>query len=260
MRARDAKSPLALGFLTVTQHPQWGLIGGYLVLNALGRPLEFHCTAPVRPTRAQRILYGPTLEPYLYGEQIGQALVTKASTAAVAICTDRTAVLAVSEFVSMPVLLVLDAAASEASARRDENDEASARLALEVRDERDQRDQRDQRDDRDQTTQRDGREIVEPLAAVDRAHAIESASDPAREAAARERAGTSSRLDPSHGATVPLAHFSIGDWRLAVSAAQESAARGVTEQLIAASRSIDLGEPFGRIREAIAEAQRSAAR
>lgn len=254
MRARDAKSPLALGFLTVTQHPQWGLIGGYLVLNALGRPLEFHCTAPVRPTRAQRILYGPTLEPYLYGEQIGQALVTKASTAAVAICTDHPAVLAVSEFVSMPVLLVLEAAACEASPRCDESDEASARLALEVRDER------VQRDGRDQTNQPDGRAIVEPLAAVERAHAIESAGESASEAAARERAGSSSRLDPSHGATVPLAHISIGDWRLAVSAAQESAARGVTQQLIAASQSIDLGEPFGRIREAIAEAQRSAAR
>ena len=75
MAKGEAKTPAALGFLTVLDHPQHGLMGGYLVLNAAGRPLEFHCTAPVKPNRAQQILYGPTLEPFLYGEQIGQALI-----------------------------------------------------------------------------------------------------------------------------------------------------------------------------------------
>ena len=73
MPAVDAKSQPALGFLTVLEHSQHGLMGGYLVLNISGRPLEFHCTAPIKPNRAQQILYGPTLEPYLFGEQIGQA-------------------------------------------------------------------------------------------------------------------------------------------------------------------------------------------
>ena len=48
-----------LGFLTVLEHPQHGLFGGYLLLNLAGRPVEFHCTAPVKPNRAQQILYGP---------------------------------------------------------------------------------------------------------------------------------------------------------------------------------------------------------
>ena len=52
----DAKSKPALGFLTVVEHPQYGLFGGYLVLNLAGRPLEFHCTAPIKPNRAQEIL------------------------------------------------------------------------------------------------------------------------------------------------------------------------------------------------------------
>ena len=52
----------ALGFLTVVEHPQHGLFGGYLLLNHGGRPLEFHCTAPIKPNRAQEILYGPTLD------------------------------------------------------------------------------------------------------------------------------------------------------------------------------------------------------
>src|SRR4051812_23172961 len=58
-------SPAALGFLTVVEDEQQGLVGGYLLLNPLGRPVEFHCTAPVKPNRAQQILYGPTLRPYL---------------------------------------------------------------------------------------------------------------------------------------------------------------------------------------------------
>ena len=75
MPTDEPKSQPALGFLTVLEHAQHGLMGGYLVLNPAGRPLEFHCTTPIKPNRAQEILYGPTLEPYLFGEQIGKALV-----------------------------------------------------------------------------------------------------------------------------------------------------------------------------------------
>ncbi len=107
MKANESKSKSALGFLTVLDYPEYGLFGGYLVLNALGRPLEFHCTAPVRPNRAQHILYGPTLEPYLFGEQIGCALVAAAKTDPRVVFTDREPVLALRQFVKMPVVLVL---------------------------------------------------------------------------------------------------------------------------------------------------------
>ena len=75
MAQRDSKAtqPL-LGFLSILDHPQHGLTGGYLLLTLAGRPIEFHCSAPVKPTRAQQILFGPTLAPFLYGEHIGQAL------------------------------------------------------------------------------------------------------------------------------------------------------------------------------------------
>jgi len=105
--AGDAKSSSALGFLTVVEHAQHGLFGGYLVLNTAGRPLEFHCTAPIKPNRAQEILYGPTLEAFLYGEQIGQALLQKARVEPSFVCTDRPPALAVREHVSLPVVLVL---------------------------------------------------------------------------------------------------------------------------------------------------------
>lgn len=107
LRTRSNNAPLALGFLTVTEHAELGLFGGYLVLNAAGRPLEFHCTSPVKPNRAQEILYGPTLRPYLYGEQIGQTLIAKAKNEVALICTDHPACLAAREFSERPVLLLL---------------------------------------------------------------------------------------------------------------------------------------------------------
>src|SRR5258708_9642 len=102
MRSRDGQSPPALGLLTLVAHEQHGLFGGYLVLNHNGRPLEFHCTAPVKPNRAQEILYGPTLEPFLYGEQIGRTLIEKSAVEVRLICTDLAPVLAVREYVSAP--------------------------------------------------------------------------------------------------------------------------------------------------------------
>jgi len=108
----DAKSKSGLGFLTVVDHPQHGLCGGYLVLNRCGRPLEFHCTTPIKPNRAQEILYGPTLKPFLYGEQIGQALLSKSKSDTLLICTDQEASLAVTDYAQVPVVLVFAPAAT----------------------------------------------------------------------------------------------------------------------------------------------------
>jgi hypothetical protein len=109
MDAPEARPKTALGFLTVVDHPQYGLFGGYLLLSTAGRPLEFHCTAPIKPNRAQQILYGPTLESFLYGEQIGQTLLEKAKIEPSLVCTDREPMLAVCEHVRLPVVLVLTA-------------------------------------------------------------------------------------------------------------------------------------------------------
>ncbi len=107
MANAETKSAATLGFLTVLEHAQHGLMGGYLVLNPSGRPLEFHCTAPIKPNRAQQILFGPTLEPYIYGEQIAQALVNKSTHEPRLLCTDLRPVLAVRGLVAAPVALVL---------------------------------------------------------------------------------------------------------------------------------------------------------
>ena len=107
MDATDSKCKPTLGFLTVVEHSQYGLFGGYLILNTAGRPLEFHCTAPIKPNRAQEILYGPTLESFLYGEQIGQTLISQGSALPLLVCTYREPALAAREHVSAPVVLVL---------------------------------------------------------------------------------------------------------------------------------------------------------
>ncbi len=109
----------ALGFLTVVNQPIEGLIGGYLLLNVLARPLEFHCAAPVRANRAQEILYGPTLAPYLYGEQIGRTLVKASKLQPLAVFTDLEPVLATAAHIDVPVWLV--AGADEAA--RDQRQE-----------------------------------------------------------------------------------------------------------------------------------------
>jgi hypothetical protein len=107
MDGTDSRSRPTLGFLTVVEHAQYGLFGGYLVLNTAGRPLEFHCTAPIKANRAQQILYGPTLESFLYGEQIGQTLIGQSGALPLLVCTDREAALAAREHVSPPLVLVL---------------------------------------------------------------------------------------------------------------------------------------------------------
>lgn len=110
MSTSPAKSPPSLGFITVVEQAELGLLGGYLLLNAAGRPLEFHCTAPVKPSRAQEILYGATLRPFLYGEQIGQTLLTKSKLTPLVVCTDSEPMLAARDHTHIPLVLVGESA------------------------------------------------------------------------------------------------------------------------------------------------------
>jgi hypothetical protein len=93
---------LNLGFLTVLQETN-GFVGGYLVTNGWGRPLEFRLSTAVQPNRVQQILYGGTLQAHVCSEVIGKALVDKSSTAVQLILTDREAVLELRASVKTPV-------------------------------------------------------------------------------------------------------------------------------------------------------------
>ena len=96
----------SFGFLTAVDSSAHGLFGGYLVVDALGRPLEFHCTAPVKVSRAQQILYGPTLQGHLHGRQIGGALLAEGKATPAVVLTDRESMLQVRPQTSLPVALV----------------------------------------------------------------------------------------------------------------------------------------------------------
>jgi len=96
-------------YLSTLHSKEHGFFGGYLVLSKLGRPLEFHCTAPIQPSRAQQILYGPTLEPYLLGEQICGALLHAAKLKPAVILTNCEPALYVRSRSAAPIVLVTDA-------------------------------------------------------------------------------------------------------------------------------------------------------
>lgn len=95
-----------LGFLTILHEPA-GAIGGYLVTNLWGRPLEFRLTSPILPNRVQQILYGDTLNSYLCGELIGKTLLDRSTTSAAWIITDHPAALELRTRIAVPMSLWL---------------------------------------------------------------------------------------------------------------------------------------------------------
>ena len=115
MTASGSNTLPTIGFLTVRAYEPLGLIGAYLVLNTTGRPVEFHCTAPVRPNRAQEILYGSTLEPFLFGEQIGQTLVARGRQEPLFICIDVAPALALRPLIAPPVVLLCGSAGGDSA-------------------------------------------------------------------------------------------------------------------------------------------------
>jgi hypothetical protein len=187
MSSIETKSKPALGFLTIINNPQHGLFGGYLILNTSGRPLEFHCTAPIKPNRAQEILYGPTLEAFLYGEQIGQTLLKQSNLQPFMVCTDCEPALTVRQYVSWPVVLVL----------------------------------------------------------------------PPEQSVTIENSQRIFRFDRPHGGGPNLLTFELGRNRLALPVRAEEERLVIEQRLSELTEAFDLAEPFGRIREAIEEAQQA---
>jgi hypothetical protein len=94
---------LNVGFLTVLHEPN-GFLGGYLVTNQWGRPLEFRLSTAVQPNRVQHILYAGTLEPYICADLIGKTLMDKTSVTVQLVVTETPAVLDLRQRVDVPVL------------------------------------------------------------------------------------------------------------------------------------------------------------
>jgi hypothetical protein len=95
-----------LGFLTVLSETN-GYLGGYLVTNQWGRPLEFRLSTAVQPNRVQQILYGGTLQPYICADLIGKTLVEKTAALVQLVLTDTEAVLDLRLRLDVPVAWVV---------------------------------------------------------------------------------------------------------------------------------------------------------
>jgi hypothetical protein len=91
------------GFMTIL-HETNGYVGGYLVTNIWSRPLEFRLSTAVQPNRIQQILYGRALQPYIFADLIGKALVERTSTPAHMILTDRAPLLELRPRIETPVI------------------------------------------------------------------------------------------------------------------------------------------------------------
>jgi hypothetical protein len=120
------KHKTTFGYLSAVYSAEHGYFGGYLIISPLGRPLEFHCTAPVLPSRAQQILYGPTLEPYLLGEQIGGSLIAAPKLAPRLILTDFAQFEAIKDHAKVPLVLVPGTALPAAAASIPSNTDRQA--------------------------------------------------------------------------------------------------------------------------------------
>jgi hypothetical protein len=66
-------------FLAVKEGASY--LGGLLVTDTSGIPLDFRYTEPITPTRLQSILYGKSLEPHLKEEVIQKTLLKELKTA-----------------------------------------------------------------------------------------------------------------------------------------------------------------------------------
>jgi len=224
-----------LGFLTVIdQFP--GLTGGYLVLNRTGRPLEFHCTMPLSPDRIQQILYGDTLQPFLYGERIAQTLIQRSKLPILSIFTDHAAILPVQSSVSTPIVYVFGEGAHLA-ADRVEDRVAAGREAEKV--------------------SPPVREISEELSESLKGFGIDNAGFRTRTFCPDDMP----KIPPVPGLKTELwREFRIGNRLIGVPGAEREQLAG--EQLVAEikeiARTIDLLEPFTRIRRALDEAKNAA--
>ncbi|MCA9136209.1 MAG: hypothetical protein KDB00_05605 [Planctomycetales bacterium] len=107
------KKDATIAYFTVVDDERTGWTGGLLVLDRGGRPLEFQCTLPVRPTRAHEILFGPTLRAHLVGEVIGRVLLSKCRTPLALVCCDQPEGLTIESYTQSPVVLVREAAEAD---------------------------------------------------------------------------------------------------------------------------------------------------
>ena len=113
MSKNGHSNQLRLGFIAAVEVEGRGFVGGLLVTNHNGRPLEFQCTTPVKPDRTQEILYGKMLRPWLLGELIGKTLLDRVSIKPDMIVTGDIDILELRSHTGTPVVCTADLRSAE---------------------------------------------------------------------------------------------------------------------------------------------------
>ncbi len=76
MKSQDTR----LGYLLIATPATNVFIGGLMVINGRGLPVEFRYTEPIQPTKIQQILYGSVLTRYIKTEVILETLLKSLET------------------------------------------------------------------------------------------------------------------------------------------------------------------------------------
>jgi hypothetical protein len=127
--ATSESATIQLGFLTiVAEGPNF--IGGYLVTNSWGRPIEFRLSTAVQPNRIQQFLYGDSLSPFICADLIGKTLVEKTAANAQLIITDQRDVMPLRWMLDCPMVLISPKADSSDQDRAEFTPLAGARWPL----------------------------------------------------------------------------------------------------------------------------------
>ena len=114
MSAKAHNEQFRLGFMETIEVDGRGHIGGLLITNQNGRPLEFQCTTPVRPNRTQEILFGDTLYAWLLAELIGGTLLERVALKPQLVITGNPHLLELRNHTAVPVAVAESAGRSSA--------------------------------------------------------------------------------------------------------------------------------------------------
>ncbi len=94
-----------IGFIGIEVNPKNSdTVGGFLITDNTGVPVEFLLTKAVRPTPAQKILYGKRLGSYLSIDLCARQLVDDVKTRPGIIFVENETMLALHRFTDIPVL------------------------------------------------------------------------------------------------------------------------------------------------------------
>lgn len=103
----SASQPGKIAYLGYMEFDNGGSYrGAILVTDDWGKPLEFRCTAPVKPTSVQRTLYGSTLMPHVLVELIAKPLMDSLNEEPVAVLVSYETFLDLRHKVDVPVVQI----------------------------------------------------------------------------------------------------------------------------------------------------------